>query len=249
MPFSFYRFVKWFSTVIIILLIIAVPGLWYLNSETLHYYPGKVSAPQAFEEVPPSFSHVWQEPSHPFTGASVIDVNGDGVSELFIGGGLGQADGLLAFRDGALVDLGFGVSNADEKPATHGSASIDIDDDGDVDLLVTREDGLYLHLNNGGKFDVTKIPLRLSEDATPLSVSVSDIDGDGDGDIYVSVFVSYEAFRSGVLNDPDHAKTNIMLRNDGDFQFTDVTDETGTKGKQNTFHSHLQIWIRMAIRI
>ena len=33
--------------------------------------------------------------------SALIDVNNDGVDELFVGGGLGQEDGLFAYKDGA----------------------------------------------------------------------------------------------------------------------------------------------------
>ncbi len=65
-----------------------------------------------FKEIPTAFTHVWSEPSHPFTGAAVIDVDGDGRFEIFVGGGRDQADMLLAYRDGRLVDVtaGSGLS-------------------------------------------------------------------------------------------------------------------------------------------
>lgn len=196
----------------------------------------------AFEEIPTPFVHVWTEPSHPFTGAAVIDVDGDSRLEVFVGGGRGQADMLLAYQDGALIDVmaDRGLSKSDtsaDAPATHGAASSDLDGDGDVDLAVAREDGLTVYVNEGGRFRAVPVALNLAPDAIPLSVSVSDINGDGYGDLYVSAFVSFAAFRSATFNDPSHAKPNIMLLNDGRMNFTDVTAETGTASMQNTFHT------------
>ncbi|MBO6521734.1 MAG: CRTAC1 family protein [Rhodospirillales bacterium] len=191
----------------------------------------------AFEEIPVAFSHNWVEPSHPFTGAAVIDIDGDGRMELFVGGGRGQADALLGYRNGALVDLIEGTGLGKSASATHGAASSDLDGDGDVDLAVAHEDGLTVYINQGGRFEARDVPIQLPADSVPMSVSVSDINGDGFGDLYISVFVSFPAFRSATFNDPEHAKANIMLLNDGAMQFRDVTQQTGTASVQNTFHS------------
>ncbi len=191
----------------------------------------------AFQEIATPFTHVWTEPSHPFTGAAVIDVDGDGAFEIFVGGGLGQPDMLLAYVDGRLVDRipGTGLSIADA--ATYGAASSDLDGDGDVDLAVVRDDGLSLYINNAGRFERRVVPITLDADAVALSVSLADIDGDGDADVYVSAFVTFPAFKSATFNVPSHAKKNIMLRNDGNLTFTDVTAVTGTAGLNNTFHT------------
>ena len=84
-------------------------------------------------------------------------------------------------------------------------------------------------------FSPREIPINSPADSEPLNVAVGDIDGDGDGDLYVSFFVDVSHFRSATYNDPSHAKTNILLRNDGDFNFTDITESSGTASKQNTF--------------
>lgn len=189
-----------------------------------------------FSEIPTPFTHVWAEPAHPFTGAAVIDVDGDGRLEIFVGGGRGQADMLLGFRDGALVDVMSGLGLSDNA-ATHGMASSDIDSDGDVDLVVARENALTVYENTGNGFTSKIIPIDIPMDAVPMSVSVSDINGDGLGDLYVSMFVSFEAFKSATFNDPTHAKLNVMLVNEGGMSFRDVTAETGTAGTQNSFHT------------
>lgn len=195
-----------------------------------------LSVPEPFTPVPADFTHVWTKGTHPFTGASVIDIDGDGTFEIFIGGGEGQGDALLSYRDGRLVDIenGTGLSNTS---ATYGSTAIDIDADGNTDLIVARENGVFLYLNDGGRFQEKPIPVNLPPDSVPFSVAVSDIDHDGDGDLYISVFVNAKSFRSATFNDPTHAKPNRMLLNNGDLTFTDITDSSGTASKQNTFLS------------
>jgi len=189
-----------------------------------------------FTPVPVEFTHVWNKATHPFTGAAVIDVDGDGKLEIFVGGGEGQRDALLSYRNGRLVDIGnsAGLSN---NAATYGATAIDMDGDGDTDLIVARNDGVYLYLNEGGRFREKRITVDLPANAVPFSVAVADIDRDGDGDLYISVFIEFPSFRSATFNDPAHAKANRLLLNNGDLTFTDITASSGTAGKQNTFLS------------
>jgi hypothetical protein len=192
--------------------------------------------PAPFTPVSADFAHVWKKGTHPFTGAAVIDIDGDGTFEIFVGGGEGQRDALLCYRHGRLVNIedGTGLSNTS---ATYGSTAIDMDADGDTDLIVARENGVYLYLNDGGRFQERPIPVDLPVDSVPFSVAVSDIDHDGDGDLYISVFVNAKKFRSATFNDPTHAKLNRLLLNNGDLTFTDITESSGTASKQNTFLS------------
>jgi len=219
------------------LLAFGLAGCTWLHPTEPHLEaPSGVAEPR-FEEVPVGFAHRWDRSrAHHLTGASVIDLDGDGRSEIFVGGGEGQPDALLALEDGRLVDrvAGTGLSST---TATYGSTAIDLDADGDVDLLVCRNDGVSLYLNDGtGRFRGEKLPLELPPSSVPLAVAVSDIEHDGDADLYVSVFVDFPHFVPATFNVPEHAKTNRLLRNDGGLRFTDVTTQA-TGSKQNTFTS------------
>ncbi len=178
----------------------------------------------------------WSEEFHPFIGATAIDVNGDGVMEIFVGGGAGNADSLFFWQDNTLVNK-IADSNLSSTQATHGATSIDLDNDGDTDLLLARANGIFLYTNNNGQFSKQQIPVDLPPASAPLNIAVGDIDRDGDGDLYISAFVDFANFKSATFNDPQHAKTNILLRNDGDGIFTDITEESGTASLQNTFLS------------
>ena len=208
---------------------------WIHPTEPLRPLPDGVALPR-FEAVPVDFAHRWDhETSHHLTGAAVLDVDGDGRDEIFAGGGAGQPDALLALHDGRLVDhiAGTGLSSL---AATYGSCSIDLDGDADVDLVVARNDGLTLYLNEGGHFRAQPLPVELPESSVPLAVAAADIERDGDVDLYVSVFVDFPHFVPATFNVPAHAKANRLLRNDGNLHFTDVTTPA-TASKQNTFTS------------
>ncbi len=73
-------------------------------SETIRPAPEGLKV-SAFQEIPTGVVHRWSKTTHPFTGAAVIDVDGDGAPEIFVGGSEGQNDWLLEFRDGKLVDI------------------------------------------------------------------------------------------------------------------------------------------------
>ncbi len=54
-----------------------------------------------FASVPLAFSHTFDKDSLPFVGSAVLDIDGDGVDEVFLGGGRGQKSGFFKFLKGA----------------------------------------------------------------------------------------------------------------------------------------------------
>ena len=196
--------------------------------------------PLNLREIPVAFSHIWDD-DHSFhlAGAAAIDIDNDGRFEIFVGGGRGQDDALLTFENNKLVNKikGTGLSSRD---ATYGALAIDIDNDQDVDLIVSRDKGVTIYLAEGKeKFRPYPLKLNLPKNTVPLGITPIDIERDGDIDLYISLFIDSEHFKSVTYNDPSHRRDNILLRNellrnDGNLKFTDITDQQ-TRGKQNTF--------------
>ena len=189
-----------------------------------------------FTEVDVPFKHHWDKSAHPFIGAAVIDVDGDGAFEVFVGGGVGADDALLRYQDEQFTDVisGTGLSATS---ATHGAKAIDMDADGDTDLIVARTDAITLYSNEGGVFTAHPIAVDAPPESEPFDIAVGDINQDGAADIYVSYFVAFPAFKSATFNDPVHAKTNRLLLNNGDNTFRDITEKSGTESQANTFFS------------
>lgn len=190
-----------------------------------------------FSRVKTPFVHTWNKDLvFPFSGGAAIDYNNDGVMEVYVSGGDNQADVLLSYQGDELVAIP-DAAGLSKQVASYGATAIDYNNDGQTDLIVAREDGVWMHTNQNGVFDSRKIAYDRAEKETPLAVAVADIDKDGDVDLYVSNFISFPNWISATFNDPAHIRYNRLLRNDGDMIFTDITEASGTAGTQNTFLS------------
>ncbi len=202
--------------------------------ETVHKLKHKPIV-EPFKEIPIEIgNNDWNKTVHSIIGGTPIDINGDKITEIFVGGGQGHDDMLFSYQKNKFRNIINGTGLSDTM-ATHGANSLDIDNDGDIDLILARSNGIFLYLNKNGKFLKTPLPVNFPSNSTAFNVAVGDIDRDGDGDLYISVFVDLKSFKSATYNDSSHAKTNIMLLNNGDLTFTDITTSSKTASLQNTF--------------
>lgn len=191
-----------------------------------------------FTQIPIDFEHRTDlENSLPFLGIAAIDIDGDGIDEVFIGGGTHQDDAILRFTDRGLVRIAAPGISKQKGDATFGAASIDATRDGRADLFVARESGLYFYENVGGHFEGRKIEFPLEEHSVPLSIALGDINRDGAVDLYVSNYLDTE-FVEGetIFNGPYGAYSNLLL-NRGDNTFVDITSDAGLYHQHNTFVS------------
>ncbi len=229
----------------IFLVIVGLVVLFFATRKILEYTiqgpaPEQGETALRFSEIPAAFTHTSDfEAALPFMALAAIDVDNDGVDEIFAGGGIGQQDALLAYDGAALTPsaLGNGISKAEDDP-TYGAASIDATGDGLADLFVARASGLYLYTNTGNGFSGAQVDFPLDPESMPLSIALGDLNKDGAVDIYLSNYIRPE-FVEGetIFNDEDYGGVNNLLLNNGDNTFTDITQSSGLYHKHNSFVS------------
>jgi len=137
--------------------------------------------------------------------ANWVDVDGDGVLELFVNcydrealsgdfpKQLYRRVGPMRFEE---VAQAFGLGLPDQQIGSY--AWFDADGDGRVDLLAFQDEGLFLYRNAGGRFERELVQPLDSSQAEKIGhtrgnswfydgkISVGDLDGDGDFDAFMS---------------------------------------------------------------
>lgn len=250
LPFSIMKF----RYLLPMLLVAAGIYIAYqVNSEPYQIEVDITQVP-TFSPVRLDFVHKYREAqSLPFLGSAIIDVDSDGKPEVFLGGGYSQHDGLFTYRDAQFVDIGDDVNlHKETADTTYGAASVDINNDGYSDLFVARDNGVYLYVNRQGTFIGGKLPLQLDTRAVPLSITAGDINRDGYADLFISCFLKPEYLRPRVFNDPNYGTQSLMLLNNGDNTFVDITADAGLKYTHNTFTAlfadlDLDAWSDLAV--
>ena len=119
---------------------------------------------------------------------------------------------------------------------TYGASVIDINKDGLDDLLIARESGGHIYINENGRFAHTKIELHLNKKSRPISFALGDINKDGHIDLFVSAYLEKSAMEGqNIFNKEGYGASSVLLLNNGDNTFTDVTEPYGMTYIHNTF--------------
>jgi Tfp pilus assembly protein PilF len=161
--------------------------------------------------------------------AVLFDYDGDGDLDLFEAGSSGQR--LYRNDGGKLVDV-----SAQSGALARGQGTVtaivagDYDNDGKPDLFVVRYGSITLYHNDGGgRFsDSTAASGIPAYPYLSISAAFVDVDHDGDLDIFIAGFVDL-AKTSGagattlVFPEDFAGAPNLLLRNDGNGRFTDIT--------------------------
>ncbi len=167
------------------------------------------------------------------TGLAIGDVDGDGLEDLYacqLGGlpnrlYLHQADGTASDRSA--------WAGVDWLDRSQSALLIDLDNDGDKDLVVGTAPALILMANDGrGRFTVRAVFEAISY---AYSLAAADYDLDGDLDLYATRYTPLSSDPGAVVDvpspmpyhDAENGAANYLLRNDGDWRFTDDTAGTG----------------------
>ena len=173
-------------------------------------------------------------------GLALGDVNGDGLDDLY----LCQQGGLpnrlfIQNPDGTLTDH-TRQSGAGWLDYCASALIVDLDNDGDRDLAVSQDFKRLLMENDGsGRFSLS---FGTSTHAQTFSISAADFDLDGDLDIYACGYnPSADRVRSGALGEPlpyhdaQNGGANMLLSNDGGWEFNEVTENVGLNHNNNRF--------------
>ncbi len=156
------------------------------------------------------------------------DANGDGYDDLFVGGAAGQAGELFLYQeDGTFTKAEAGPWHADSMCEDMAPIWIDVDRDGDLDLVIASGSSEYdqgdprlanrLYLNDGnGLFQAAEADSIPEGTASSSAIAAADYDGDGDLDLFIGTRLIPGQFPLT----PDSA----LWRNDAG-KFVDVTDE------------------------
>lgn len=172
----------------------------------------------------------------PFTASAVIDIDGDGVEEVFLGGGIDQQDAIYQFQDGEFKDItaqtGWTKTTPDK---TFGSIALDLDNDGDNDLLVTRQSGVWLYTNNAATFSGVRLDLEFDAQSVPLSVAVADLNRDGLFDMYVAGYIARKHVEGETIFNQVYGGVSALYLNKGGNQFENITEQAGMVYQHNTF--------------
>ena len=162
---------------------------------------------------------------------AVSDINGDGLEDIFIGGAKGNSAKIYINKGNNKYILTSQTSlNLDANFEDTAASFFDVDNDGDIDLLVgsggnekadqiNYKNRLYL---NDGKGIFFKSTSTIPTTNNNVSVIVS-YDYDNDGDI--DVFIGSRSVPGVYGIDPKH----LLLENDGKGNFSNATDKKAFK--------------------
>lgn len=229
-------------SVAFILLIGAGVGFLVFRDEKPDYdVPLNETVIPEFSMVEIPFHHIYQASRRiPYTAGAVIDVDNDGVEELFLGGGVRQSDGLFVFTGEGFVNVADQVNLIKlGDDVTLGAAVIDFDNNGYQDLVISRESGIWLYSNYDGKFEMERLDLGIPTRGVPLAVAVADLNLDGHFDFFLPIVTRTSMF--DWLSGPSES-SGIQPRlyiNNGDTTFFDSTESAGldamTEARQAIF--------------
>jgi enediyne biosynthesis protein E4 len=192
------------------------------------------------------------------SGVALGDVDGDGRCDVYLCG-LESSNALFLNRGGWTFE------RAENSPAiacagqfSSGAALVDLDGDGDLDLLVNGVGtGTRLFVNDGtGRFD-ERMDAGFFRRGGTTSFALADVDGDGDLDVYVVVYRTTTIRTTGLslLNENgrrqvpaeqrhlieitpegrvlEHGEPDILYRNEGGGRFAPVPWTSGAFRDEN----------------
>ncbi|MHC4822465.1 MAG: FG-GAP repeat domain-containing protein [Planctomycetota bacterium] len=176
-------------------------------------------------------------------GIAIGDIDNDGLDDVYVAQQGGLANRLYRHLPDGTVEEISAASQVDFLDNTRGVLFVDLDNDGDQDLVTTVRANIIIAYNNGrGVFPERKV-LRYNDLADIYSITAADPDGDGDLDLYACRYVT-GGLIGGVptpYHDADNGASNFYWRNEGDRQWREVSNLVGL-GENNTKFSLGACW-------
>jgi len=181
-------------------------------------------------------------------GVSLGDIDNDGLDDLYICQPGGLPNRLYRNRgDGTFEDItqasGVGVIEN-----TACALFVDVNNDGRQDLVVVRNNGPLLFLNDGnGKFHqkANAFEFAAPPQGTFTGAAVADYDRDGWLDIYFCLYIYYQGTSQykypAPYHDANNGPPNFLMCNNRNGTFRDVTAESGMN-QNNTRYSFCCAW-------
>jgi hypothetical protein len=210
---------------------------WTLASTKIEADNGAVMQLQILErEQPPAFQEVFSVPGsesrpliHPVL---VYDLDKDGNSEVVVGGQN------LLLRNKGRGELVAETLFDENRPLYDGAVIADFTGDGNVDFVGVDDRGYPFMQRGSAKGTFTESKREQISDfhmSLPKTFTAGDVDGDGDLDLHIANY-KY-AYRQGQMPSPyfdaNDGYPAVMLRNDGDGKFVDITESSGLATKRN----------------
>ncbi|MEO0369648.1 MAG: VCBS repeat-containing protein, partial [Pseudomonadota bacterium] len=160
----------------------------------------------------------------------VYDLDQDGLSEIVVGG-----------QNVVIRNEGNGEFVAErlfpKKRALYDGGVIgDFSGDGVPDMVLVDSNGypLLFQGDERGQFNTAPIKMAETHLSLPKTFTAGDIDGDGDLDVHIANYKF--AYRQGQMPSPyfdaNDGYPAVMLRNDGNGKFTDITKKSGLGDKR-----------------
>ena len=169
---------------------------------------------------------------HGNQGLALGDANGDGREDLFVCQPAGLPSRLyLQQQDGTLRDH-TRESKLDWLDAARSALFVDVDNDGDQELIVSLNYSIIIFENLGNAMFQRRTQIDVH--SWPSSMAAADYDSDGDLDLYICGYnprgetAAGDIFANPVpYHDANNGARNFMMRNEGNWDFLDVTVAVG----------------------
>ncbi len=165
-------------------------------------------------------------------GIAIGDANGDGLDDVYVCQPAALPNRLFIRQpDGSLREAA-SEANVDWLDSTRAALIVDMDNDGDQDLVLTQSTSVLIHENDGR--GIYSLRATIPSVSRLFSINALDYDGDHDLDLFVCGYSGATQIRPDDIfaspvpyHDANNGAPNTLLRNNGEWDFSDVTADVG----------------------